>query len=152
TKVSTSMKKARGFTRKGALPAVFGALALIALFAVGSSAQDDKKDKDKKAPEEPSPIVPGLVKDFFGSARMGYPNDRPTKDQKAGEGKVRFTAFGETNPIQVKSFPIMGATVYYCVYENLGITGDTFGTGLSGFDLLFHNASNYADESPSYMM
>ncbi|HZZ81909.1 MAG TPA: hypothetical protein VFE62_25645, partial [Gemmataceae bacterium] len=144
------MKKtfASAYTRKGATVLALGAIGVLALLALGYEVQGQPEKKDD-APAGVAPRANGLMREYFGSARLGYPNDQPI-DAKADKNAIRFTALGSKDPVKLKSFPIMGGTVYYAVFENVGTVGDVFGTGMAGFDQQFTSTYGPNDDSPSY--
>jgi len=104
--------------------------------ALSSSAQDAKKE-DKPAAARPAIEVAGYT-------RPGNPDDKFTADNQLIR---RVTFEGE-----VKTFKIMGGTVYFAVFKNTGlIDGDTFSTGLANFDAKFEAGRSFRDSmSPRF--
>src|SRR6185369_16750479 len=107
---------------------LLAALALVA--AVPYSARSDEKDEPAKeglAGKGRDESAGGILKQFTGYTRPGYPSD-PT-----GEGGAEATAIAENENA-------FGGTIYFAVFENMrdkAKEGDTFGTGFKDFDTHF---------------
>jgi hypothetical protein len=136
----------RWFTKKEAVIAAFAFFGLMAMFSFGLDAQEIIKIKEgriieakrPRADELPNPVV------MSGYTRPGNPSDRV-----AADGKLLEAAFVGAN---VQQFKVMGATVYFSVFRNVGeIDGDTFGTGMANLDDKFEAGRSFKDSmSPRF--
>jgi hypothetical protein len=108
------------------------ALAIFGFLSLGVSGQEAKQgDKAGGAP------APGLLLEWTGEARIGNPYDEPSKDGKHVVPVVYSRLDDKTHEKYKK---IMGGSVYFAVFKNMGALakdGDTFGTGMKGFDKKF---------------
>lgn len=122
--------------------ALFASAALFCLFAfltLGLNAQEAKKDKAPgKAREE------NVGEEFLRSSieLAGYTRPGTPPDKVSEDGKIIATAFGDAN---MKKFKILGATIYFAVFKNMGEEGDTFGTGMPHFDRRFDAGRSFKD-------
>src|SRR6266404_5694044 len=132
----TTATNERRFTLRKALLASTAAFGLFALLALGSNAQEAKKD-DK-------PAVRASI-EVSGYTRPGTPDDKFGPDGELIR-QIGFTGEG------VQKFKIMGGTVYFAVFKNTGtVEGDTFGTGMANFDAKFEAGRSFRDTmSPRY--
>jgi hypothetical protein len=138
----------RWFTKKDAAVAFIAFLGMLAMFSFGLDAQEiiKIKDQDGKAIAEKQPRDLELRDsiEVSGYTRPGNPDDRFSAD-----GKLLDVSFAGA---ELQKFKIMGATVYFSVFRNVGeIAGDTFGTGLANFDSKFEAGRSFKDSmSPRF--
>lgn len=112
---------------------VLGVVGLLALATFTLQGQEaGKKDpasllEDRAAGTYDLP--PSI--ELAGYTRPGNPSDTLTD-----EGKILQANFAEGK--NVKKFKVLGATIYFAVFKNVGgANGDTYGTGMAGFDSRF---------------
>jgi hypothetical protein len=138
----TTRLNERRSTKREALLALLATFGLLAVFAFAADAQDAPKIKDKDdkaaAPDRRETIVE------TGYSRPGNVDDKYIKD-----GEILPTAFKGAD---VKKFKILGGTVYFAVFKNLGLVdGDTFGTGMANIDAKFRTGRSFKDSySPRF--
>lgn len=119
------------FAKRKAWIAILAAGVLFIGSTLGLNAQvvkDQDKAPDKKA--DAAPYSRGLMRDWAGHARLGNPSDQRSKDGK-------LTPVGYSDTEKLKKLTILGGNTYFGVFENIGLEGDTFGTGMPGFDAQF---------------
>src|SRR5262245_13964949 len=115
---------------------LFGALLLIAVPSRGRSDDAKKPAPAADAPDRKVEAVnvvggKGALKEYTGFTRPGAPPDKVT-----GEGKIEPIQFG----VDEEKSAALGCTVYFMVLQNQydnAEKGDTYGTGVKGFDDLF---------------
>ena len=107
------------------------AMLALAAFALRSDAQEKKAE-----PAKEPPTAPGLYREFSGIIQLGNYGDRPKRTIRSASRSIS-TAIAAWNPWMTTSKPpeaphIMGGTVYFAVFKNVGGAGDVFGTGMPG--------------------
>jgi hypothetical protein len=75
--------------------------------------------------------------ELAGYTRPGSPPDVVNDD-----GKILAPAFGGKD---MKKFKVLGATIYFCVFKNVGADGDTFATGMADLDRRFNAGRSFTD-------
>ncbi len=122
-----------------AIAAIAVPFAMLAAFTLSSNAQE--KNKPELAKE--APLAPGFYREFSGIIQLGNYDELPQK-----KDPQRFTVDinGEHGMESMEDYfkapvapHIMGGSVYFSVFRNVGNRGgDTFGTGMpGGLDQLF---------------
>ncbi|MBI2807713.1 MAG: hypothetical protein HYX68_22255 [Planctomycetes bacterium] len=133
----TTSSNARKYTVRDACLAGVALLALFACVPLTVSGQEAAKPKDEKVARSSIEVS--------GYTRPGNPDDIFSPDGDL----IRRVSFA---PQALKKFKIMGGTVYFAVFKNMGtIDGDTFSTGLTNFDARFEAGRSFKDTmSPRY--
>lgn len=131
-------------------------LGILALSALGQPVGPNPPEKGDKPADGAARRASGLLKDHCGFASFGYPTGKPVfvNDKPVvAQGTYHYTPRGYTKAeFDKKKIPVMGATVYFAVYEHVGTPGDAFGTGLPDFDAKFKATSRHYDaDSPRYL-
>jgi hypothetical protein len=120
------------------------AVAIFGFLALAAQGQEPGKVGDKAAAAPPSP---GLLIEWAGVVRVGNPYDVGVPSKEFGERLVPvvFSPRGEKTPADAKK--LVGGSVYFAVFKNQGAeatkNGDTFGTGMKGFDQKFFGGNGY---------
>jgi hypothetical protein len=132
-------KKVRVWSAGGAICGL-----LLALTLHLGAQEDIAKPKVQKELASTS----GLMPEFSGLGSLGSYDDA----KNSATGNITPAGFSDKDLVKLQKYPIMGGTVYFAVYKNMsGAEGDTFGTGMPGFDQLFRRTmSNNSPDSPAF--
>ena len=121
---------------RNVLAASLAAVGVLAFFDFASNAQEIVRVRDKEDKgENPNRLRSSI--ELAGYTRPGSPSDTVNED-----GKIIAAAFANKD---TKKFKVLGATIYFTVFKNMGDDGDTFGTGMPDFDRRFDAGRNFED-------